>query len=299
MYLTPQPATGGFRMGSSRRTVPPYWNRLRYPSPSYLGKMGICCGLGSLDAITPDAAAKQVFPNAPRSPNAGHNMATYNLLLASAQAGQIVKADGSPIYIPGGPDCSATGVSSNLKLAQTASGLALTGASIGLVAAGTVTAAALAPFTMGISALIGLFPLIFGHHAKAVKQEQSVLCAAVPAANNYLQIIDQSVTAGQFTPQQGIDALNSLLSDFNSQVNSIRHGADPTVSGECNAACVISSALKAIVLAKTSQYQDLMTAAAASPASAVTDAVSQAAASAGIPSWALYAAAGFLLWKLI
>ena len=221
-----------------------------------------------LGAITADDAAKQVFPNAPKSSGAGHNMDTYNLILTSAKSGHVVRADGSPIYVAGDPthaDCAAIGPQTgpnNLQLAQTSSGLALTGVSIGLVAAGTVTASALAPFTMGISALIGLFPLIFGHHAQAVKKEQSVLCAAVPAANNYLDIIDQGVQAGKATPTQAIAALNSLYSDFNSKVASIRHGSDPNSSGECNAACVMSSALHAVILQKISQYQDM----AAAPA---------------------------------
>jgi hypothetical protein len=213
-----------------------------------------------LGALTADAAAKQVFPNAPRSPNAGHNMDTYNQIVASVQAGLV--GGSANAYMPGTGDCSATGVNSDVKLAQTASGLALTGVSMGLLATGAVTAAALAPWTMGISALIGIFPIIMNHHAQAVKKEQSVLCAAVPAANNTLRIIEEAVQAGYATPQHAIDALNSLYSDFNSKVSSIRHGTDPNDSGECNAACVLATELHAIVLAKQSEYQDLIDAAA-------------------------------------
>lgn len=255
-----------------------------------------------LAAITADAAAQQAFPNAPRSPNAGHNMATYNAILASVQAGQLVNASGSPAYIPGTGDCSATGQSSNVKLAQISGQMALTGINVAAAFGTGILGAALGPFTFGLSTLIGLFPLIFGHHAKAVKKEQSVLCAAVPAANNYLQIIDQAVTSGQATPQQGIAALNSLLSDFGSQVASIRKGADPTVSGECNAACVMFTALKAIVLQKSSQYQDLVASSsgpAGSAAASITGAVASAAASTGLPPWLLYAAGGFLFWNLL
>lgn len=258
-----------------------------------------------LSAITADDAAKQVFPNAPASPNPGHNMDTYNVILASARAGQVVKASGAPIYIPGTGDCAASGVSSNVKLAQVSGTMALTGINVAAALSSGVAAAigtALGPLTLGLSTLIGLFPLLFGHHAAAVKKEQSILCTAVPAANNYLQIIDQAVTSGQVTPQQGIAALNSLLSDFGAQVAAIRHGADPTVSGECNAACVMYSALKAVVLQKASQYQDLATAAAsaaANPVSSFTSAVSSAVASAGLPAWFPYAAGAFLLWELL
>lgn len=218
-------------------------------------------GYVMLGALTPDQAAKTVFPNAPRSPNAGHNMATYNAIVNSARAGVLVNSSGTPAYIPGTSDCSATGQSSNVKLAQVSGSLALTGINVAAALSTSVAGfigTALGPATLGISALIGLFPLLFGHHAAAVKKEQSVLCAAVPAANNYLQIIDDAVRTGKATPQQGIDALSSLASDFDTQVAPIRSGADPTVSGECNAACVMSTELKAVILVKQSQYQDLM-----------------------------------------
>lgn len=224
-------------------------------------------GYVMLGALTPDQAAKSVFPNAPRSPNAGHNMATYNAIMASARAGALVNSSGTPAYIPGTSDCSATGQSGNVKLAQISGQLALTGINVASAMSTSVAAflgTALGPATLGISAIIGLFPLLFGHHAAAVKKEQSVLCAAVPAANNYLQIIDDAVRNGKATPQQGIDALNSLAGDFDTQVAPIRSGADPTVSGECNAACVMSTELKAVILVKQSQYQDLI---AAQPAS--------------------------------
>jgi hypothetical protein len=219
-------------------------------------------GWGFLGALTPDQAAKTVFPNAPRSPNAGHNMDTYNQIVAGAQAGRLVRAGGGAIYVPGTGDCSATGQSSNVKLAQMAGGMALTGVNAAAMASASVMAAIggaaiLGAATLGIGALIGLFPLLFSHHAAAVKKEQSILCAAVPAANNYLQIIDDAVRTGKATPQHAIDALSSLLSDFDAQVAPIRNGADPTVSGECNAACVMSTELKAVVLVKQSQYQDM------------------------------------------
>lgn len=219
-------------------------------------------GWAFLGALTPDAAAKQVFPNAPRSPNAGHNMDTYNGIVASAQAGRLVRVGGGAIYVPGTGDCSATGQSGNVKLAQVSGQMALTGVNAAAMLSPSIMAAIggaaiLGAATLGIGALIGLFPLLFGHHAAAVKKEQSILCAAVPAANNYLQIIDDAVSTGKATPQQGIEALSSLLNDFDAQVAPIRNGADPTVDGECNAACVMSTQLKAVVLLKQSQYQDL------------------------------------------
>jgi hypothetical protein len=219
----------------------------------------------TLGAITPDDATNQVFPSSKIATAAGHNQSIWNVIRSSASAGQMVDQNGAAAYIPGTAECAATGVSSTLKLASTASGMALTGLNIAN-AAGVVAA----PFTLGVSiaidSIIGIFGVIFGHHAAAVKKEQSVLCAAVPAANNYLQIIDQAVQSGNATPQDGIHALDSLLSDFESQVASIRHGSDPTSSGECNAACVMQSELHAIVLLKQSEYQDLIMTSPALPA---------------------------------
>jgi hypothetical protein len=256
-----------------------------------------------LSALTADQATEQVFPAASVKTSAGHNQAVRDQILASVNAGQIVNAQGTSDYVPGTSQCAATGQSTNVKLAQTAAGLALQGTTIGLTAAGTVTAAVLAPWTLGISAIIGLFPIFFGHHAAAVKKEQSVLCTAVPAANNYLQVIAQAVQQGMATPQQGIAALNSLLSDFGSQVASIRQGSGPNSSGTCNAACVEYAKLNAIVISMTSQFQDMITAANAPATSAVTGAitssVAQVAASTGIPPLALYAIGGLLLWKLL
>jgi len=231
---------------------------------------GQCHGddrLGYLAALSPDEAVEQFFPQAKVGSHAGHNQGVHTTLVNCARSGRMY-----PRYEPGTSDCPALGPvtgRSNVQLAQMAGGLALTGATIGLTAGGLVTAAALAPWTMGISAIIGLFPVIFGHHAQAVKKEQSVLCAAVPAANNYLDIIEQAVAAGQATPQEGIAALESLESDFGSQVSAIRHGTDPTSRGECNAACVMASCLHAIVIEKTSEYTDLATAVA--PASTAGD----------------------------
>lgn len=212
-------------------------------------------GLGALDPAT---AARQII-----AAQSGLNASSKTAIAASAQAGQMLDANGKPAYIPGTPDCAALGSSgvSNVQLAQIGGGLALTGINVAAALSSSVAGAigvALGPATLGVSAIIGLFPLLFGHHAAAVKKEQSVLCAAVPAANNYFLLIDQAVQQRQATPQQAIAALQSLVTDFQSQVSSIMH--------DCNAACVMFDELKAIALVKQSQYQDVISAAQASGA---------------------------------
>jgi hypothetical protein len=303
-------------LGDSGRSIAPL-----IPPDFFSRGLGACCSrtaqsrrtlLGRLGALDPATAAQQVISSQPAL-----NASSKQAITASAAALTMLDASGNPAYIPGTADCSAAGPQTgpnDLQLAQTASGLALTGTTIGLTTAGAVSAAALAPFTLGISAIIGLFPLLFGHHAQAVKAEQSTLCAAVPAANNYLKIIQQAVSTGSATPQEAIDALNSLVSDFQSQVSSILK----MDSSHCNAACVMISELKAIVLVLESQYQDMIAAGApatsggAGPTSApvvasgstmqIPSTPAAAAPSSSLPSWfplAAIAALGFLLVKVL
>jgi hypothetical protein len=202
-----------------------------------------------LGAITADQAAQQAMPKSSVRSTPGFTQAVYNDIVAAAQSGEF------QAFNPSG--CSGVSAGGNLKLIQTGGSLALTGLQIGLTTSGAISAAALAPFTMGISALIGLFPMFFQHHAQAVALEQKTICAAVPAAENYLQVIEQAVQSGQIDPAHGIAALQSLLSDFTAQMSSIMKNT----SSACNAACVWVKELTAIVAYQTAAYQDLESAA--------------------------------------
>lgn len=210
---------------------------------------GACCDEGLhgdfLGAITADQAAAQVMPKSSIRSTAGFTQTVYNDIMAAAQSGQF------QAFNPSG--CSGVSAGGSIKLATMASGLALTGLQIGLTTSGLISAAALAPWTMGISALIGLFPVFFQHHAAAVALEQKTICAAVPAAENYLQVIEQAVQSGQIDPAHGIASLQSLLNDFTSQMSSIMKNS----SSQCNAACVWVKELTAIVAYQSSAYQDL------------------------------------------
>jgi hypothetical protein len=206
-----------------------------------------CHGYGlalyrGLGALTPDQAAQQAMPKGTISSKAGFTQQVYDDIVQAAQSGQFAA------FNPSG--CTGVSAGGNLKLAQTATGLALTGASAGAAIAGALTV--VAPFLAPITAIVGLFGMIFSHHAQAVALEQRTVCAAVPAANNYLQVIEQAVQSGAATPQQGIQALQSLLSDFTSQVSGIMKNN----SSQCNAACVWVKELTAIVAEVSSQYQD-------------------------------------------
>lgn len=244
------------------------------------------------------------FPKAKVRSTPGFTQIVRDNVVAAAAAGQFVSWNQSICM-----EQPSSVASRTLSLVSSGSGLALQGA----VQAGLLTAG---PATLGISIAIAgitaLFGTIFSHHAQAIAQERRVLCASVPAANNYLSIIDQALQAGRATPQQAISALQSLQSDFTSNVQSILKMS----SDKCNAACVWIEQLKAIVAMKTAAYQDLanqstpaMTS-GSGPTSAVVTSGStltipasnavQAAAATSSPSWLPIAAllvGGFLLMR--
>lgn len=195
-----------------------------------------------LGALDPASAAAQVIGT-----DSHINASSKSAINASAAAGQMLDASGQPAYIPGSGDCSAVNGSGMLKpaIVSTAGGLTLKFSG----AAGPA-----APVVMAIGAIMEAFGAIFAHHAAAVKKEQSTLCAAVPAANQALQVIDEAVAGGQATPQQAIAALQNMPGEFQSQVSGIYN--------DCNAACVMTEELKAICLVRASQYQDMISGAA-------------------------------------
>lgn len=239
-----------------------------------------------LGAITPDQAARTVFPNPPASPNAGHNMATFDSIVAAAASGQM-----SPGYEPGSGGCANVTLGAKAIItsgAKQAGGVLL---KIGAASGNPIILAA------GAAAEVAsiVFSAIFGHHAKAVARERSILCAAVPAANQTLVAVDEAIASGQFTPQNGIDALTAMLGSFAQEVASIQHGADPTAKGECNAACVMLSQLRAIVARKVSSYEDMM----APPSSALPGAAVPGGAivSRSFLPWAAAALIAFLFLR--
>jgi hypothetical protein len=221
-----------------RRTIGDAYPRLRYPGERFL-----------LGAITADQAARTIFPNPPASPNPGHNMATFDSIVAAAQSGVM-----SPSYEPGTTGCAS--VTLGAKAIITAGGKQAAGVLLKIGAASGNPILLAAGAAAEVASLV--FSAIFGHHAKAVARERSILCAAVPAANQTLEAVDQAIASGQFSPQNGIDALQAMLGGFAQQVAAIQHGADPTAKGECNAACVMLSELRAIVARKVSLYTDMM-----------------------------------------
>lgn len=207
-----------------------------------------------LGALTADEAAQTAMPTSAIRSTPGFTQSVYDEILASINAGQITINLGSQCGASNSPNDSLN----DLKLASTGSGLALQAVSAAGLAAGPLTAG----ISIAVASVVAIFSTIFSHHAQAVAKEQAAECALVPAANNYLNIIQQAVASGQQTPAQGIAALQSLQSDFESQISSVMKNT----SSSCNAGCVIYKMLEGIVAYQTSVFQDLAAAQSAQPA---------------------------------
>lgn len=210
---------------------------------------GACCSGGSLDPYGRTDLKIGHYIDWPGLGYLGIDANAQAAIAASGQTGRVVLSGNVRAYVPGTSNCSASGISGaarDVGLVGQAGGLALTGAvQTGLITAGPATFG----ITVAIAGLVGLFSTLFNHHAQAVKKEQNTLCTAVPAANNYLDIIDQAASSGQVDAQHALAALDSLSGDFHSAVSGIYKS--------CNAACVMQMCLDAAIAAEKQKYQAL------------------------------------------
>src|SRR5438128_136187 len=78
----------------------------------------------------------------------------------------------------------------------------------------------------------------------------AALRAAVPAANESLRVIETAIQNGQIAPPQAIAYLDELFNQFQGAIGAILK-SDST---HCNAACVWSYSLAAIVARKKDRY---------------------------------------------
>jgi hypothetical protein len=144
--------------------------------------------------------------------------------------------------------------------------------------------------------------MIVGNHAKAVQEQDSILCQAVPAVNNMLAQMDAGLAGGSITPSQASSAYASFLSQFSSEVQS-----DPSYnSGDALGGYLI--ALQCVIAARNQDLSNgVLTGGAPGPwtqtatASSATSSVSGAVASVESvvtnywPWLAIAAAAAFFL----
>lgn len=219
-------------------------------------------GLGDISPLSPADALQQAMQAEGMSGNRDFSNPTWTAsAIADVQNLQFNIAQFSP-------SCASQAAPS-INLFSTVSGLALgtAGAGIGIAdatiqgfAAGT--GAILGVATMGAGVLFAVLSMIFQHHAQAVRQEQGLGCAAIAAANNSLNLIQQAVQNGQMTPATASAGLDQLQSQFNSYV------APSVGHNPCNADCELTVLLSAMVIYLKSQLAAIAAQQQAQPAPA-------------------------------
>jgi hypothetical protein len=187
--------------------------------------------LGSVPADS--TFADLVLPSSQVSSRAGFRAADRQNIINAVAQGYI------PAYSPCNPNAGPSVPSVVTSIGMSALKLApKTGAA--------------APFVAVGGAIATLFGSIFGAHAAAVGREQAALCAAIPAANQFINQIDQAFQSGQLTAGQAGSLLDQVQQQYQAGVAPILKMS----SSACNAACVYLRQLQAIVAKRKAQYQD-------------------------------------------
>lgn len=208
------------------------------------------------------AVAQQCQPSTGTRP--GDSQDTINLMVASMMAGQILTAGGNgitpfnPATITGCNGVAPANPAATVQLIGQAGSLGLVGVSTGAAIAGATAIGSVVPIIGTIvGAIVGLFAAIFAHHSMVNNAILKDVCSLVPAANNYLSIIQNAVATGQQTPAQAVQALQSLKSDFHSQAAGFKYYND------CNALCVYDKVCCAVCGYLIKHYQAAAAVAAA------------------------------------
>jgi hypothetical protein len=166
------------------------------------------------------------------------------------------------------PNCASM-PAPNVNLFQTVSGLALgtTSAGVGILAANPallpmISVPVAGAIIAGAAVVVGIISTILNHHRAAVRQEQQLGCAAIAAANNAFNLIDQAVRSGQLRPADAAAAMDALVSKVSAFV------APAVKHNPCNANCELLVQVKAVAIYRKSLYADLAAAQATAPAPA-------------------------------
>ena len=208
------------------------------------------------------------------------------------------------------PYTTATGLSNpnacagvpTTSTAQTALSIGKTSASAGIGIAGSIATAvgagtAALPIIGTIAGLVtGVIAMIVGHHSAAVKEQDTLLCQAIPATNNVLAQIDSALASGSITPAQAEAQYSSFLSQFASEMKS-----DPSYNaGDAMGGYLV--AMQCVIAARNQDLQNgVLTGGAPGPwtqtstaSGTVSSAVSSLESSLGVSS----STAGWLPWAV-
>lgn len=117
------------------------------------------------------------------------------------------------------------------------SGTAASGVIGGLGAAGAISGAATLGIGTAITLAVAGIEGIFAHHAQAVANEQSTICAVAGYFNPLIKQIDNAVRSGAITASEGVVFMQQIAQQAINGLSSIMK--------VCNAACVYVGVLKA------------------------------------------------------
>jgi hypothetical protein len=144
------------------------------------------------------------------------------------------------IYMKKTPgDCGSSLVKSGVGSGQIVglSGTAASGVIGGLGAAGAISGVATLGIGTAISMAVAGIEAVFAHHAQAVANEQSTICAVANYFNPLMQQVDRAVISGSISPDQGIAYIKQICQQA---INGLQ-----TIYKKCNAACYFIGYLKA------------------------------------------------------
>jgi len=178
-------------------------------------------------------------------------------------------------------ECSKATDPSKAPTIETAIGSSTMGVGTKLLAANPI----IGGVVMAAGGILDLIGAITAHHAKAVQNEQTILCQAVPATNAALAQVMQDVQSGTYSAAQGAAYLQQILSAFTSAV--------APITKSCNESCGLTKELNGIVIAMTQQLSSISVSSGGAAISAPGGLLS------GIPTWALLAGGALLLFSVL
>lgn len=166
----------------------------------------------------------------------GHLVARGILYTSSVSGNGCAKGNNLPSASAGAAGVSSAGALVRAGISSVSAISSIGGqASLGFAAAGSAVGDALGFATLGIGLAIGPLIALIQHHGQAVQAEDNTICSVATAANQTIPAIDQAVASGSVTAAQGIQAMNTLVTQLKVSLNSILKG--------CNAACCYQALL--------------------------------------------------------
>lgn len=230
------------------------------------------------------AAMQQVLPQSTLRDSPAYNQTAYTFCLSAVEEGYLpdyqpgIAGMAGATFVGGTAGCQTSVSQLKAQITSTIGAGALTAGKF-IVAANPIAGG----IVLAAGAVLEGIGAIFGSHSKAVAKERGTLCAAVPMANATLQALDQYISSGQITASTYVQALNTLLSSFKSEVSGIYQTT--------NEAGGYYRALQGIVIRRTLDIQQ-----AAGGSAGTAEAVSL---STGIPAWLLLAGAAVIAYEIL